>query len=67
MRLERVGGVIELQVNDNGVGFDPSGEFPGHLGLRSMRERIERLGGTLQIESGAGQGTQVTAAIRVGA
>ena len=38
---------------------------PGHLGLRSMRERVERLGGTLQIESAAGEGTRVQAAIRL--
>jgi GAF domain-containing protein len=52
---------VALDVRDNGRGFDPGGSFPGHLGLRSMRERVERLGGTLSIESAPGQG----AAIRV--
>ena len=49
----------------NCVGFDPSGAFPGHLGLRSMRERVERLGGTLDIESAVGEGTRVRATIRI--
>ena len=49
---------LALEVRDDGIGFDPSGSFPGHLGLRSMRERAERLGGTLEVESGAGRGTR---------
>lgn len=48
-----------LEVCDDGVGFDAEGSFPGHLGLRSMRERVTRLGGFLQIESAAGQGTRI--------
>ena len=53
---------VLLEVRDNGRGFDPTGEFPGHLGLRSMQERAERLGGVLTIESSPGQGvtTRVT-------
>ncbi len=46
-----------LEVRDDGVGFDTSRSFPGHLGLHSMRERISRLGGTLSIESTPGHGT----------
>jgi len=38
-------------------GFDPLGEFPGHLGLQSMRERAAAVGGTLDIESAPGEGT----------
>ncbi|HEX9133734.1 MAG TPA: sensor histidine kinase [Ktedonobacteraceae bacterium] len=38
---------ILLEVRDNGVGFDTTRSFPGHLGLHSMRERVARLGGTL--------------------
>ena len=50
-----------LEVCDDGVGFDATGSFPGHLGLHSMRERIARLGGTLQIESRPGRGTCIRA------
>ena len=46
-------------MEDNGQGFDPGGSFPGQLGLRSMRERVARYGGTVQIESAPGQGTAV--------
>lgn len=46
-----------LEVCDDGIGFDSTSSFPGHLGLHSMRERIARLGGTLKIESTPGQGT----------
>lgn len=35
---------IALEVSDDGVGFDPSGSFPRHLGLKSMRERAVRCG-----------------------
>ncbi|HEX7003805.1 MAG TPA: sensor histidine kinase [Trueperaceae bacterium] len=54
---------LVLEVADDGQGFDPGQEFPGHLGLRSMQERVERLGGTLEIDSRPGGGTRVTASI----
>ena len=56
-------GSVSLEVSDDGVGFDPGGEFPGHLGLRSMRERALRLGGTFRVESSAGGGTTIRARI----
>lgn len=52
---------LRLEVRDNGVGFDPTAAYPGHLGLRSMRERAERAGGKLDIESTPGRGTQIRA------
>ncbi|HEU4493278.1 MAG TPA: CHASE domain-containing protein [Rubrobacteraceae bacterium] len=52
---------VNLEICDDGIGFDPRGNFPGHLGLRSMRERIERLGGTLAVESAPGKGTDIRA------
>ncbi|MBE0609028.1 MAG: GAF domain-containing protein [Dehalococcoidia bacterium] len=51
---------IRLRIRDNGQGFDPSGDFPGHLGLRSMRERAQGIRGTFEIESSPGEGTTVT-------
>lgn len=54
---------VELCVEDNGEGFDASGTFPGHLGLRSMRERATRLDGTLEIQSAPRQGTHICARI----
>ena len=54
-------GALVLSVRDNGKGFDPAQRFPGHLGLRSMRERVTKLGGTLTIDSAPGLGTTVQA------
>lgn len=54
---------LVLDIRDNGVGFDPSGSFPGHLGLNSMRERVLRLGGTFMLESVADEGTHLIASI----
>ena len=54
---------LTLKVSDDGVGFDARGDFPGHLGLRSMRERAARLGGTLTVETSPGAGTLISAQI----
>jgi signal transduction histidine kinase len=52
--------LVELQVWDDGAGFDPAaaGEAGG-LGLIGMRERAARLGGSLSVVSAPGEGTQV--------
>jgi signal transduction histidine kinase len=54
---------LTLTIQDDGVGFDPDGSFPGHLGLRSMRERSTRLGGTFDIQSASSRGTRLIATI----
>jgi NarL family two-component system sensor histidine kinase LiaS len=50
---------ITLTLSDDGRGFDTSAPTSG-LGLRSMRERAEALGGKLTIESAPGQGTRIS-------
>jgi signal transduction histidine kinase len=50
---------VRLEIADNGAGFDPNRDYPGHLGLRSMRERVEKLGGQLVIDSAPGNGTRI--------
>jgi signal transduction histidine kinase len=50
---------ITLEISDDGAGFDPQADFSGHLGLKSMRERAARLGGTLRVESAPGEGTTI--------
>jgi len=58
--------VVTLEISDDGEGFDPrSGAAQGGLGLRSMRERIARLGGEMHIESSEGAGTRVHAEVPV--
>jgi signal transduction histidine kinase len=64
--LSAAGNGLLLEVEDNGKGFDVTGEFPGHLGLRSMKERTEKVGGTLEIASEGGAGTRVAAGFAAG-
>ena len=53
---------IDVICRDDGEGFDPGGideARPGHLGLGSMRERVEIIGGTWELRSALGQGTTI--------
>jgi len=53
---------ISVVISDDGAGFIPgqeAGANQGHFGLVGMRERIERLDGTLRIDSAPGRGTTV--------
>lgn len=59
VRLQHTDAVIELVVSDDGVGFDPSGDFAGHLGLRSMRERAAKAGASLVVQNAPGAGTTI--------
>jgi signal transduction histidine kinase len=60
--LRTVGDEIELRVSDDGEGFHGPGPLSpmtsGHIGLASMRERAELIGGRLDIETGE-RGTKV--------
>jgi PAS domain S-box-containing protein len=66
LRLQRTGNAVELEVEDNGCGFDleeilgRSDPLSGY-GLRSMRERVEICGGSFRIRSLKGAGTAVHA------
>lgn len=62
IRASRDGEVFTLSVKDDGVGFDLD-EVQRGMGLINMRERVQRLGGQLEIESVVGDGT--TVAIRL--
>jgi signal transduction histidine kinase len=52
-----------VELSDDGVGFDPSVRQPGRLGLRTMAQRMEQVGGTLHVDSRPGRGTRVTAVV----
>jgi signal transduction histidine kinase len=55
---------IHLTVRDDGEGFDPAFATKG-FGLLGMRERVQLLEGSLQIESAPGSGTTVRASLPV--
>jgi signal transduction histidine kinase len=65
----KLGHVIRLEIADNGKSFAAekmlSDKNPKRLGLIGMRERLEMVGGTLNIESAKGKGTIVRAEIPV--
>jgi signal transduction histidine kinase len=55
-------GGIQLVITDDGVGFDSSRRHPeASLGLASMRERVQLLGGKVEIQSKSGYGTTISA------
>src|SRR5438132_3606242 len=56
------GSVLSLAISDDGIGFDPSATGEGH-GLKSMRQRAEKLGGALKVEAAEGKGTGIRAII----
>jgi signal transduction histidine kinase len=60
VQLHNNAGVLNLFIQDNGIGFDEkSAELNGKYGLLGMRERAEMIGGHLSITSQPGGGTQV--------
>ncbi len=54
-----------LIIADDGRGFEPEREYPGHLGLRGIRERLSGLGGRLLLTSRPGRGTRLQAELPV--
>lgn len=64
--LRALPGRVILEVTDNGIGFDP--QHParqGGMGLHSMRERAEALGGRIEFHSQSGEGAQIKIEIEV--
>ena len=66
--LSYMGDIVTIDVKDNGTGFEigsgtnGGGADPG-FGLTAMRQRVERLAGTLEVESEPGGGTAVCATL----
>ena len=57
-------GIVELQVTDDGAGFDPR-EATGGFGLTGMRERAELAGGELAVTASPGGGTCISVRLPV--
>jgi PAS domain S-box-containing protein len=68
IELRRSASLVDLVVRDDGVGFDvdPTVEQAarrGHLGLIGMRERVDALGGRVEVQSRPGAGTRIRIAV----
>ena len=63
--LDVLAGETVLLITDDGHGFDAAMPRPGHFGLKSMRERAATVGGTLELVSVLGGGTQIRTCITV--
>ncbi len=61
VHLQEKNGELQVEVGDNGRGFDPQEMMgkSGHYGLIGLRERARQAGGILEIVSAPGQGTTV--------
>lgn len=63
--------LVALDIQDNGVGFEPHSPMPnsmdGRFGLNAMHARVEQLGGRLMIESSTGEGTVLAIELPVAA
>ena len=50
---------VELRIADDGIGFEPGTDYPGHIGLNSMKDRAHALNLELTVDSHPGAGVQV--------
>jgi two-component system NarL family sensor kinase len=70
LQLDAREGQIELRVGDDGVGMDPEARAAaigqGQLGLATIDERVQALGGRLDVRSAPGQGTTAIATLPAG-
>jgi PAS domain S-box-containing protein len=65
VRIQIINTGIELEVEDNGIGFNPETvDRREGMGLASMEERTKRMGGSFCIHSSRGQGTLVKASVK---
>lgn len=58
VRLSRENGSLSFSVDEDGVGFDPTAT-PAGAGLTNMRDRLEALGGSVDVRSSPGGGTRM--------
>ncbi len=57
--------VVQLEIRDDGHGFEPQQPHLGHLGLISMHERAAEVGATLQVDSAPAQGACIRVTVPV--
>ena len=61
--ISKEGDRLQIQVEDDGVGFNVAKSRTAGFGLFSIRERLDRIGGSLKVKSKSGHGTLVTLTI----
>ena len=59
LRLSNESQGLEIEICDDGEGFDPESVQSGHYGLLGMRERVRLAGGNVEVKSAPGKGTCV--------
>jgi signal transduction histidine kinase len=62
IRLRQADGGLVFEIEDDGAGFDPAIQKKGS-GLQNMEDRLDALGGVLELRSSAGHGTTLTASL----
>jgi signal transduction histidine kinase len=67
LTLSYLDDVALLDIRDDGVGFDPDARRPDGYGIDGMRRRLQRVAGSLEVESAPGEGTAINASVPVGA
>ncbi|MDJ0954569.1 MAG: sensor histidine kinase [Acidimicrobiia bacterium] len=66
LTLSFMGRAVALDVRDDGVGFDvDTPPEDGHFGLAAMRQRVEDVNGTMEVESAPGEGTAIAITITI--
>ena len=63
--LERRNGFLQLEIEDNGEGFDESAARQRGIGLRVMRYRAQLIGGALEISSAPAGGARISCRVKV--
>ncbi|MFB9277066.1 sensor histidine kinase [Cohnella cellulosilytica] len=57
--LQRRGEAVRLGIRDNGIGFDTQVKKQASYGMTNMEERVNELGGSLNVASAPGKGTRI--------
>ena len=68
VKLKRSSDTIEMIIKDNGQGFNPSDlekALPGYHGLNIIKERAEGLGGSVDISTAPGEGTEIRVSLPI--
>ncbi len=65
VRLTFAPNEVNLAIEDNGLGFDPAQTAPGHFGIIGLAERARLLNGSLNLETGLGEGTRIEVVVPI--